>query len=31
MGDKDKAAPLRRPRAPTITLDTSAVNEHDGK
>lgn len=33
MGDKDNqfTAPLRRPRAPTITLDTSAVNEHIGK
>ncbi|KIW01814.1 calcium-translocating P-type ATPase, PMCA-type, variant 2 [Verruconis gallopava] len=28
MGDKDKPAALRRPRAPTITVDTSNVNEH---
>ena len=31
MVEKDKAAPLRRPRAPTITLDTSAVSEQHGK
>ena len=31
MGDKDQAtAPLKRPRAPTITVDTSGVTDQNG-